>query len=792
MYLTTRSLIRSLPAVALLGLVGLSTASALVTTPNPSATTTAATNVDAYAATIHGTATPSTTGTTKAWLEYGIDVPAAPKIVYTTKSLATPITTAATPLTALATPLKPSTKYHVRAAAQSGAVIQYGADVTFTTSAPVALAIPTSPSPYQLVTAGQMAPVLLSVVATGSDPVYQWFHGAAPVAGATTATLAISPVTAASGGTYTCKVTNPGTPKGVTSVPAVVQVASITPSADQTVKQSGSFKLTASVTPATPVATFAWSAAAPTLANAGAATGQATATLQVAGAVPAAKNAYTATVTTANGHVTVSVNVTVVPKPVIAATMPILLTVGQPVGLQGAATPAISVHVSNNPTLVSATGLPAGLKLSTDYKNQVFAITGTPTLATGTKPATVTLNATNLAGTATPVTFTITVNPIAASLVGTFNGLISRLTLLPATALGGSATLTVTSTGSYTGSVTVAGATYPVTGQLDTTTTKPTSSLIVKSKTTTLYSFTLTFNPANGEITGTATAGPLATLTLDAWSKTATPALAGTYNFFTQAPATPSAAAPEGASFGTAVVDAKGGVILTVNLADGLGTVVTNHTTLGSTGLVPLYSLLYTNTGSVSSWLTVTPKTTGAYNKIASASLTWNKGSAVPTDHTYAAFDFGVTNANALAVTGSQQLVVAGDVLWAPVAIGGTLSLKDLIQGGGIGAAAQKADFTAPLSVSVSKTFLATVIASTATAPNPNVKLTISNAAGTFTGGFTLTDTVAGRPVTRAVTYQGAFSPADKKGRGFYKLVQLPGTATSSVLTGSVDITTVP
>ena len=51
--------------------------------------------------------------------------------------------------------------------------------------------------------------VSFSVTASGTTPFqYQWFHGGAPVAGATTASLALSPVTATDAGQYSVWVTN--------------------------------------------------------------------------------------------------------------------------------------------------------------------------------------------------------------------------------------------------------------------------------------------------------------------------------------------------------------------------------------------------------------------------------------------------------------------------------------------------------------------------------------------------------------------------------------------------------
>ena len=63
----------------------------------------------------------------------------------------------------------------------------------------------------------------LSVIASGSPTLsYQWFKGSTLIAGATSASLAISPATAGDAGSYTVKVSNGA--GSVTSSAAVVQL----------------------------------------------------------------------------------------------------------------------------------------------------------------------------------------------------------------------------------------------------------------------------------------------------------------------------------------------------------------------------------------------------------------------------------------------------------------------------------------------------------------------------------------------------------------------------------------
>ena len=792
MHLSSRSLF--LPAMALLSLAGLSSTQAapvVITPPPPIPSVTASapsSPINAYVATLNGsvTAADSATLKTKGWFEYGVDVPTAHSIVYSIKTPAQAIT-GTQAISAFVTPLKASTKYHFRVAAQAGTtgIVQYTADQTFTTAAPVALAIGTQPAAFQLVAAG--ASVSVSVTATGSDPVYQWYKGTAPVAGATGATYTFT-ASAATGATYTCKVSNPGTTKPLVSDPAEVQVVSINAPASQSVKQGASFSLTASVSPALPHATsYAWAAASPTLTGngVGTVTNANTATVSVANAVAAVSNAYTCTVTSNGKTASASVNVTVVAKPVITAPANQTFEVSQPVSLPVTVgtTPA-----NTSPIILTAKGLPAGLSVSGHN------IVGRPTVGTGGRALTVTLNATNLAGAAASVTYTITVTPLPTTVANTFNGLIQQNSVTGG--LGGTATLTVTSTGSYTGSLKVAGVLVPIAGQLDTTTASPTSTIAVVTRRFGNVGLTVTLTPASGKLVGSLTLGQLSALTVTAWAKSPTFAatVPGLHNFYTQTPTTPSATAPQGASFGTATIAASGSVTLATTLAD--GSVITGATTIGGAGQVPVYGLLYGGKGAAEGWLNVTAKTLPAgYNSVA-GTLAWNKTAAASaTDYSYPSFDFGVTNTNILTVAGSEQRVVAGDILWAAETGTNKLGVDVTFAGGGISAAAQASDFASAIAASIAKTYgAATVTQPTAKAPGPNVTLSTVGTSGTFSGSFTLTDAVNGvvKPVVRKVTYQGVFAPGVKAGRGFYKLTQLPGAATSEVLSGSVDIVAAP
>ena len=124
-------------------------------------------------------------------------------------------------------------------------------------STPVAPQISADPAGATVDAGGSLT---LSVTATGTAPLaYQWFKGADPLPGKTSATLTLNPVTADSAGSYTVSVTNAA--GSVTSAAAVVVVRLLpviaTPPAAQSSAVGGGATFTVGVEGAGPF-TYQW------------------------------------------------------------------------------------------------------------------------------------------------------------------------------------------------------------------------------------------------------------------------------------------------------------------------------------------------------------------------------------------------------------------------------------------------------------------------------------------------------------------------------------------------------
>ena len=754
---------------------------------DPVATTMDATLVDAYTAQLNGNATLDPNGTfATVYFQYGLD---------TTYKSATPspFVASAGPASAALKGLKPNTLYHFRLVATqyffsfpSGYRSSYGDDHTFTTTVAIPITVDPQTPAFILTAAGQTG-VTLTVSAHGSNPAYQWLKNNVPIAGATAATYAFPAMTTAMGGSYTCKVSNPL--KTVISGPATkVAVAGIVPATELLVKDQGAIFLTASVTPVDPHATYAWASMNhPDLSGIGASvTGQTAAKLTITKASIAAVDTFQCTVTSGGQTAVATEQVVVLDKPVITAPAAQTFEVNELVNLP--------LTVSNLPSSVTATGLPLGLAIKSTAPH-AYAITGRPLLATALgKPATVTLHATNVTGAAAAVTFAITVAPIDTVVKTTFNALIDSTPALFDVGTHGALTnLVVGATGHYTATFNIDGTAIPLSGQLVTAPdTDPTSSIdFMRAASVGIFAravnVTFSIDRHTGELTGTVKIGPVGlqeTLNLYGWgnpfsaTNSASAAVVGVHNFFTDPPATNSSSAPQGACIGTATITSKGAVTLSRTLAD--GTVITGSTTLGINGDVAVHTFLYANSGAFHGWLMFpTANTPGSAD---SGTLMWYKGKLTSAaDASYPSFNFGAGNANSLTVVGSKQVAVAGQILWGlPDVAAGMFNAQLAFAGGGIDGASRLAALNAE-QYRLSKAYVVT-----ASTPNPALaSLAVVGASGAFNGAFTLAD---GSPaVTRKVTFKGLTAPVQKRGRGFFLLPKLAADQGPKVQSGSVD-----
>ncbi|MDB6118499.1 MAG: hypothetical protein JWO08_2280 [Verrucomicrobiaceae bacterium] len=744
--------------------------------------------VDAYRVHLVGTVTPHVYDAT-AWFEYGTTK------MYGSKTAVTVVSTAIN-LDVAVLNLKEQTTYHFRIVAKNAAGTVYGNDATFMTTTALPVGIDVQPaSPYVLTGLGH-TDVTLAITGHGSSAKYQWLRSNVAIPLAVYETYKLPKITTTLAGTYTCRVSNPKS--NLVSDPVVVAVATVNPSSSFTVDEDGLFNLTAAITPANATATFAWSTPSnPTLTGIGTVAGGALAKLSITHATAAAQDSYRCEIVSNGQSITVGpVFVAVRLKPTITQILPRVYEVGQEVKLP--------VTVFNSPTSVTVTGLPPGLA----YNAPQRAIIGRP-LVGRVNAWTALATARNLAGVGKTMSFLVNVDPIDAPVKTTFNGLVERSASPPGNGnYGGALTgLVITATGTFTGKIVLPSDVLPAngkrvlpattlafSGQLQTAPSTDPAATVTISRTPPLknLTFAFTIDRANGHLTGTlGEEGSANMANVGAWGNSYSAAhtstsLAALHNFWLNPPVGITAgAAPEGAGIGTATVNNLGAVALSLKLAD--GSVVTSATTIGPSGEVPVHAMLYASHGSVHGSLAVTNQDAPAFNAV-TGSLTWNKTAAAGTaDHSYvpSGFDFGVANAgNSLTAVGGEQRAQSGLILWGLPDVALTaVNVKMTFSGGGIG--------TAVLAADANETFrLSKLYKAVASQPNPTSEtLVVNGSTGAFNGQFFLSD---GMPaVSRKVLFQGVIAPRQRKGRGFFTLVEMPvaplNLTNSPVQSGAVD-----
>ena len=735
-----------------------------------SAVTEPAQFVDAYRVQLVGTVTLSGTAAS-AWFEYGLTAAYGAK----TAVAACP---SSTQLIVPVEGIKEQTTYHFRLVVKAGATTVHGADATFTTLTAFPAGIVEQPTkPYQLFKLGQTG-AFVRIVGTGSSAKYQWLRNNVAIPGAVYETYLLPKITTAQAGVYVCRVTNPR--RTINSDPAVIAVATVSPSTPQIVNESGSFSLTATVSPAAPGATYSWfSQQNPTLTNMGQVTGATAAKLTVSQVVANAAGAYYCTIVSQGETVNIGpVSVSVRLRPVIAPVAAQHLQTGQLTALQ--------LFIANSPVTVTATGLPPGLSLNSNLRQ----ITGRPTMGSSA-PWHVTLGASNLAGKGSSVSFDIQVDPLDPLVRTTFNGLIDRQAgVAENNNLGGAVrNLVVTATGSYSGTFSLGASTLPFVGQLDTSPgSDPTSSLTLTRKLPLPNQvFLFTIDRATGKLHGTLqAAGSSAPAAVLAWGNpwsTTHPnnSLVGLHNLWMDPPTNlVSGSVPEGASTATATLQSTGSAALVFKMAE--GSTFTAASTIGTSGAVPVHSLLHGGHGSVHGWTTFTAAATASDYNLASGTLSWNKTSAAgPTDHSYPTFDLGVTSpSNGLVLSGSAQRAVTGQILWGVDKTPNEPNGRITFSGGGLASSAFAGNLNSNFNLST--TYAVSIHGTNLAAET----LVVDGVKGTFSGRFSLYDGTP--PVIRTVSFQGLVAPGLSKGRGWFTLPRLPLGPASTVYSGSVQL----
>jgi subtilisin-like proprotein convertase family protein/subtilisin family serine protease len=598
-------------------------------------------------------------------------------------------------------------------------------------------------------------------------------------------TFAIPAVSMAHGGSYRATAYNGGGSAASAEIP--VCVLGIQP-VSMAVNQAGSLSLTVSA--AGPGLTYEWRRGGFALSNGakvggGAVSGADAAFLTVSNMQAEDIGSYTCLVGlpgAAQSLETTATAVSVIFRP--ALTQP---TFGN--GVRGSAV-NLQFTASNSPTSFTVTGLPPGVLLL----KSTGQMTGRPT-----RPGSylLTLTASNSAGTGAPLQYAWIIEDFPTAAVGVWQGITARNNDLNQL-LGGRIKLTISASGSYSGSLTLGTRTRSWTGFVDalpggTDPSTPLSIPMGTGITPLVGSFTLDLTALT--MTGDFTDGRPTALTMfegakQAWSSTNKPVTASTlYNSALEVPAIAlgDPGVPQGTGYSTMSLSTAGMVTWGGRLSD--GTTITGGSPLGRSGQASLHALLYASTGSLQGWADIT-----LASGLTDGALDWFKSRQKDTS----------TTRSYKAGFASHSLTLRGARYTKPAT--GTLILGLALPTSSLDQNARLRFTGAPLTTPLVQLFQVTptnaVKLPTGTANPQSIRLTLAPTTGLLSGGFTFRDsdpldlTPPIAIVTRSATYYALLitRPDLRQGIGFFNLAELadePGEKNTStkILSGNAELT---
>lgn len=429
---------------------------------------------------------------------------------------------------------------------------------------------------------------------------------------------------------------------------------------------------------------------------------------------------------------------------------------------------------TEHPTSFSISGLPTGLT----YNRVTGLITGSPEKSGSFKIKVATKNA---AGTSLVEEFTLDIDALPTGSSGAYSALVDRESNVNA-GLGGLLTLQVQPSGFCTGSLKNGSTSYNLKGRLlsQVGDEEPTLLLnISQGKNISALSLTLTFITSTGQITGTLSdSSGTASVSGDRhdWAgPTAAASFAHRYNALIQLPAA-DPAQPTGTGWQQITVKPTGSASAAGRTPDGIS--YTCAGILWADGSFPQFAPLYKGIGSITGLPQITLGTAPADHRVSGWVEQVKNGPASTADQTYRT---GIPLLRR-EVTGSVYIPPSKT---SPIVLGlpetdpnASLSLT----GGGLETAAQFSSLGQDFRISK------TNAASFATGGTTSLKLSFTAASGLFTGTFTLTDSVAAKPLVRKVTINGLLISHLKLGQGYLLLPELPAAKTSPVFSGLVEI----
>ncbi len=397
-----------------------------------------------------------------------------------------------------------------------------------------------------------------------------------------------------------------------------------------------------------------------------------------------------------------------------------------------------------NPTSFKASGLPPGITIH----GTTGLLSGRPTATRLVKgvnlPHRVKVTAANPAGSTITQEIDWLVLPLHEIVVGQFFGVVDRsveFNALPQMTwgLGGQFQLTLTSKGASTGLLTLGSVKHTLKGDWNLTSADDailecTFTLVRKSpypNLTLVAAIDTLTGRLNADLSDGTSHG-----SVTAWRMTPDSELEGAYNAVFQAGGAPQATRPSGAGIASLKVSASGQAAWTGRLADGSS--ITSSSGVGTSGDVPLHSLLYGGKGSVQGWTQI------ATDASLDGTLNWGKSANSGGVSYPSGFDL-----HTIYSTGDKYIRAStgSNLLGYPEAEGNAL-LK-LSYGS--------------LATPITHVFTMTTKQTAIMPPINSLKITFAAATGWFSGSFKSIDAPA-----RSGTIQGILLPRSSLGVGYF------------------------
>ncbi len=716
--------------------------------------------------------------------------------------------------------------YHVIITNSYGTVTS--GDITLSVNNAVILS-PAAPTPQLTPLArvsGTSASFTVNVANTATLPLtYVWQRNGATITGATVTsslysnTFTIPGVNTANGGDISCLVKNVASSSGVTTNKANLTV--VEGSSKTLILPTGG---TATLTVATggTVSGYLWKKNGGSITPDSDHAGITTKTLTIKHLLLSDDDTYTCDVTGPGGTATSGVTDLIVydSAPALASMVSAPLDMGTAI-VSGDYAYDINAQLdaasTKTPTTFSCTNLPPGLKCNAT----TGVITGKPAVAIpavpGTKTYTVVITASNakgklLAGTPlSTLTGTLVVQALPTDLAGDYVGRIERTT---STALdsgrGGRLDLNVTTTGTYTGTLTL-GATPAISlkGALNTTVSSTIAShtLVIPAKAPhPQLTLNFTIDASQNLITSASVTDGTTTANLtkgwrNKWKLAPTTSFAGLHTFKLTGPGSSDLAAPQGHGYGYFTPANTGTVSVTGVLADGFP--YTTSGVVGPNGEVLLFKVV-TATDSLGGVLKMA---SGGDNAITTDPLAidWARAPQAASATVYkTGFGLGIAGHALVNLTASGAKytppppavgVTPAGVLLQATNDASSQNAQFAFTGAELGDTAKNPlpypDFSvrlsAPAKVNSLLLVTAPVLPIKRTVPVP----TVSATSGLFSGSFTLYDprdpglSTGDLFISRTAKYAGIviFEAGVPKGYGYFLLGNRPVTAVEKVTT---------